>query len=204
MRPVMNFTTSRCSGSGASRRANVPLRVRGRADDTEQGHSHMSAKGRFDQFAKPSANGRYLRIPSFSGVVAPCPRMRPRVSVPRKSVSQMTVELAKSRRWTVSLALDVGLGRLTLSVEGIEVLLEPLVVKFFIGAGFLATRPALSSRRRSPRLFGGPFRDPQRRLFPAEARRSDGRSSWSPSSPWRSGTGCRKSGHSRRSPPPGS
>jgi hypothetical protein len=36
----------------------------------------------------------------FSGFVAPCPRMRPRVSVPRKSVSQLTVELAKSRRRT--------------------------------------------------------------------------------------------------------
>ena len=33
-----------------------------------------------------------------SGFAAPCPRMRPRVSVPRNSVSQMTVELAKSRR----------------------------------------------------------------------------------------------------------
>ena len=66
----------------------------------------------------------------------------------------------------MSLALDVGLGRLTLSVEGIEVLLEPLVgrdarvdctsqaslvVRFFIEAGFLAMRHALFSRRRSPR-----------------------------------------------------
>src|SRR5271165_4382343 len=40
-------------------------------------------------------------------------------------------------------------------------------------------RHALFSRRRWPRPFGGPFSDPQRRLFPAEARRSDGRSSWS-------------------------
>ena len=120
----------------------------------------------------------------------------------------------------VSLALDVGLGRLALSVEGIEVLLEPLVGRDArvdrtseapLGRQairhrgvFLAMRHSPFSRRRSPRPFGGPFRDPQRRLFPAKARRSDGRSSWSPSSPWRSGTGCRKSGHSRRSPPPGS
>ena len=40
-----------------------------------------------------------------------------------------------------------------------------LVVKFFIGAGFLPMRHALFSRRRSPCPFGGPFRDPQRRLF---------------------------------------
>ena len=40
-----------------------------------------------------------------------------------------------------------------------------LVVRFFIGAGFLPMRHALFSRRRSPCPFGGPFRDPQRRLF---------------------------------------
>jgi hypothetical protein len=42
-----------------------------------------------------------------------------------------------------------------------------LVVRLFIGAGFLAMRYALFSRRRSPRLFGGPSRDrhpPEQRI----------------------------------------
>ena len=48
-------------------------------------------------------------------------------------------------------------------------------------------------RRSAPTSAGGS-------LFPGEARRSDGRSRWFQLSPWRSGTGCRRSQPSDRSP----
>jgi len=58
----------------------------------------------------------------------------------------------------------------------------------------LALDVSLGGLTLGPCSFGAPWLQPSRQSFPAEPRRSDGRSSWSPSPPWRSGTGCRRSG----------
>ena len=116
------------------------------------------------------------------------------------------------------LALDVGLARLPLGVEGIEVLFEPLVgrdpridraTETALGrlipmATLHATRHSRYRRRSHFCSFGDPCPHRLRKSFPDEGQRSGGRSRWFRSSLWRSGTGCRRSDRSKRSRPPGS
>jgi hypothetical protein len=111
------------------------------------------------------------------------------------------------------LALDVGVACFPLGVEGIEILLEPVVGRDarIDGATQAASGRLILHGGASPAdapfvsetavLFLRSVRTSAAEVFPNEGRRSDDHSRWSRSSPLRSATGCRRSGHSRRSLP---
>ena len=65
-----------------------------------------------------------------------------------------------------------------------------------MAARLLPTRHSFQRRRSYFCCFGDPCGHRLRKSFPDEGRRSDDRSRWSRSSPWRSGIGCRRSGRS--------
>ncbi len=123
-------------------------------------------------------------------------------------IAAVVITLADPSPALARLALDVGLGAPpALRVEGIESPVRAPVGRDACvdGATQAASDRLILQSDASPadahslygrRSYFCSFPYPRRRLlqksFPGEAQRSDGRSTWSWSSPWRSGTGCRR------------
>lgn len=134
-------------------------------------------------------------------------------------IAAVVVMIAGQSPALVRLTLDIGLRRLPLSVEGVEVLFEPLVGRdpSIDRAAQTAFGRQIFHRDASPEnallqpiataptsSFVVSLLHSRQQSLPDGARRSDDRSSSSWSSLRRFGTGFEKSGHSRRSRPRGS